>query len=888
MQDILVKGFQGEVPALDIKALPEMAASGAVNCDFKSGVLKSLPAYKSSTVSGQRSRMFFLSDTNPSVDMKAYLGSDNFHGVPAPVINDERVVFVFNDGSGPKKARHSDISGCSGEGYCTSVNNQKDLGVPQPSETLEIEKEATYTDYSASKIYYKDDIVHIHDQGDLYQSLLLKCISNNSIGHLFGDDGVDLTGDGVWDKDINKSNWTWIQRMELIHNRLSTSSDGHYGLGRGHEKVWILDESDSSPYNWTKNTSQVMEKGDLLHYRDGHVYRAKYNNINRNRPDDPDCWNFLINFTEFIEAVNSMENYNILPYIDTKVYAAGEICLRQIGNKYIWFICNVNGTQGVDPIGDQDRWAILWAWNTFDLNVPDTLNFNSSHGIILPYPVPGGSTVSTMLPYLTHYPAPAKNPHYAVYHYIDTGGDSKWGIFQVKRPSSNIRPFNPEFGGENPWEIYKTKDEIAIDRSEVYDTVSYTYTWITAWGEESKPAKPTEVIDANMAEIIKVRKPIARPSSHITGFRLYRLSGGMESSEFLFFPKDGNIEDGDFSHDHDDWIKDGNDYWSHVESASNLGEAIPTEGWDEPKSDLTGFVSLANGSIAGFRKNEIYFSEPWVYYAYPEKYQVTTQSRIVGLGAFHNTIVACTQAKPEIISCPTPGQVDVKISPNALPCKSADSIVSAENYVLYAGHDGIVHVGQDGIGQVMTRKLINEDIWRKDFKPEDIAGAYYDGQYWGVIKGTKQGFVLPFNNPEHITMLDVNGTDISEFTGITVCPYTGSLYLIGTQGSNTYVLIFGEDGDSFLPWQWTSKLFTLNKLINYSAFKIDGSQDETDSVRLIFKGDGQEILDRQVTSDNPQRMPVGRYRNALFTLEGAGEVKVNFVKFSTSMESIQA
>lgn len=889
--DVIVQGFKGEIPVLDVKTLPEMAASEAVNCDFKSGVLKSLPAYSSSLVSHSGSKLFFLSDSDVSQDFKTYLAGQNFYGVPAPVINDDRVVFVFNEGDGPKKATVKNID-VRKDGYYTAINQRRDLGLPKPSEPLEVEKEAVYTDYSASKVYYKGDLVHIHDQGEAYQSLIIQCISNSSVGHLLNDEGELDLENGVWNKDKSKSNWTWIDRHETVLDSLSDDEDGHYGLGKSHEKVWIFNES-SIPCS--KNTKQVISKDDLIQYTDGNLYRARFDYINRNRPDDPNVWNFVINMSEIADAISSGE-YKVEMYDSDVSYKQGEMAIVEsdlitsvdgsIKNVHVLVICNNSGTKGVHPLSGSKSWSIITAWDSEDKFDYSLSYVKSESGYFFEVEIEIDNTgkkteILICLPYWTSFSASSSHPQWAFYRYIDNNGEDKWGLYNSIQGNSNIRPFSPEWGGENPWEIYKTKEDLEIDRSEIYDTVSYTYTWVSDWGEESEPADPTEVMNANMAEIIKIRIPDIDVPENIEKFRVYRLSGGMGSSEYLFFPNQ-DTEEGDFPVTHSDWIKDSNKYMSHIEYSKNLGEAIQTEGWDVPKDGLTGFVALANGCLAGFTGNSIYFSEPWIYYAYPAKYQITTHSKVVGLGVFNNTLVACTQAKPEVITCPLPGQASVVVSPHAKPCLSADSIVSAENYVMYAGHDGLVFISQDGIPKDMTRGFIDEDTWRQEFSPAQIAGAYYDGQYWGVIKGTSKGFLIPFSQPEYITMLDVSGAGISSFSGISVCPYTGKLYLLGEQESRTKILEFGGSGSDFLDWSWESKLFIMDHYVGHSAAKLDGTGDVT----LTLKADGQEKYTYNFDGEEAIRLPSGRHKTIQFKLEGQGQSKVNFVKFSTQMYKI--
>lgn len=890
--DIVVAGFKGEIPILDVKALPETFSSEAVNCDFVSGALRTLLPFDTDIIFFNSSdKLFFLAGTDTTT-IRALLVDDDFQGVPAPVINDERVVFVYFD-SGPKKARLVDIGliGEEANTYKTGIQNVRSLGLPRPTSPLIATPTPSRTNYFAHRVYYLGDIVHWEVSGggsDLYICRVLE--SKGAVGD-------------VWDETLSASNWTRIWKDTQIRNAISTESYN------SHEKLWILNEG-TYPINGAKQTgpalTQALSQEDLVEdHVTNDIYQAKFDYINRTRIRDPHCWNFIIDVSELLNLEKTLEHYNFRLYSPDRTYSRGDICLKLVGNRYFWFCCNVSGTQGVNPEYNTQpgsgKWGLICAWHHSDNFATASSPYGIADGLTIPLVLKDEddntvmpSPVDTMLPYLTTYAEGQGNPWYSVYKYINTNGVERFGIFEVRRANSNIRPFNPEWGGENPWILYKTKEEVAIDRSEVYDAVSYCYTWVSDWGEESAPSEPTYVIDSHRSEYMTVAfpnitvgtaLPEGNPLRHVTGIRLYRLSGGLRSSEYILYQN----EDLPTTQLNSDFL-DRSEYGNSIKEIVNLAsEPIQTEDWDEPKSTLKGFVSLANGCLAGYTGNELYFSESWVYYAFPNKYQVAVHSEVVGLGAFNNTVVACTLAHPEVITCPLPGQISVAVSPHTQPCLSPSSIVSGENYVIYAGHNGLIAIGQDGIPKNLTKSLIDEKSWVEDFKPEDISAVYFNGQYWAVIKGTKRGFVLPFNTPDHITQIDVSGVDgFPNLSGISINSYTGEFYLIGKGGAgpDVHVLNFNVTGTYYLDWSWTSKLFIADHYVGHSAGKVDRPQGNTNNITLSYYGDGTERLNTVLNSNSPFRLPPGRYKEIQFKLEGDSEAVVNFVKFATTMTRI--
>lgn len=881
--DIVVSGFKGEIPILDVQALPDNHASEAKNCDFRSGVLRSLPAYLpiNLATSVNSAKVFFLSGSNPAT-IKSYLAVAGFSGVPAPSINDDRVVFVYSSGT-PYKATLDDFANQIGtSGFYTALSPVRPLGVPAPTAPLELQKVPTYCNFFSYKIYYKNDIVHWVPTGGTPAYRLYICKADSSTGER----------DEVYNVNKALSDWTPIWRQEDILNDTSGEAATSHKLG------WCFRETNGRP-TANQNTQLVLGKGDLGLYKDENVYRARFDFVNRNRPIDTDVWKFLgdagVKDTNNADSTSAglLSSDSVRLYSENKVYARGDAVYFQYGSTgiydaYFIAICNVGGTSGVHPLHSyhqgRGRWGIVCRWANQDhFNLKATSWTHTQVNIFIRNIKDEDDVVTSgariVLPYMSTYSFSEEGRNwYAIYKYLNEHSEVKYGVFKPVESSSNIRPFNPEWGGVNPWELYRTKEEIAIDREEVYETIAYVWTYVTAWGEESKPSPVTEVIDANLSEKIQYKTPVAAfPNAHITGFRVYRLSSGMKSAEYFLF------QDDDFDVDDlDEWLDDVNASESHIKPAKELvKEVLQTEHWDEPDTNLKGFVSLANGCIAGHVGNRIYPSEPWVYYAFPKKYEIVTQSQIIGLGSFNNTIIACTTAHPEVINCPMPEQTSVKISPHTQPCLSVDSIVSGENYVIYASHNGLAAVGQDGIPQVLTKNLIDEEVWRATFKPEDIAGAYFSGRYWGVIKGTKTGFVIPFNNPDNITKLDVGGVSgYPDLSGISINPYTGDLYLIGYTGTNVHLLKFGKDGSTYLPWAWQSKMFTFDYYVGHSSYRVDRPQGDEEDVVLKYYRDSSEVLSVSLDSSEPGRLPSGKSKNIQFRLEGDSEAKVHFVKLS--------
>src|SRR4029077_14831314 len=73
-----------------------------------------------------------------------------------------------------------------------------------------------------------------------------------------------------------------------------------------------------------------------------------------------------------------------------------------------------------------------------------------------------------------------------------------------------------------------------------------------------------------------------------------------------------------------------------------LNDQLPSIDWGPPPVDLKGMVKMANGMIAGFRDNEVWFCEPYRPHAWPAPYVLGVESQIVGLVVQQQSLVIMT------------------------------------------------------------------------------------------------------------------------------------------------------------------------------------------------------------------------------------------------------
>ena len=149
---------------------------------------------------------------------------------------------------------------------------------------------------------------------------------------------------------------------------------------------------------------------------------------------------------------------------------------------------------------------------------------------------------------------------------------------------------------------------------------------------------------------------------------------------------------------------------TQTDARSRSNEQLRTIGWDEPPADLQGLISLPNGMVAGWRKNEVWFCEPYYPHAWPLKYMVALANEIVGLGAIGQTHHRADQG-PAVVEHGHRSVADgAAIIQPLEPCTSRLSIVNTPGGVLYCSPNGLINITAAG-AQNVTKDMMLKDQW---------------------------------------------------------------------------------------------------------------------------------------------------------------------------------
>ena len=351
------------------------------------------------------------------------------------------------------------------------------------------------------------------------------------------------------------------------------------------------------------------------------------------------------------------------------------------------------------------------------------------------------------------------------------------------------------------------------DATATPSTVTYVYTFVTAYGEEGPPSPPSTALDITPSEAVEVEMFSADHPSGNYNFgsgalkRIYRSNTGSDTTAYQFVAE----------------VAFTTESYDDTTPSAELAEVLPSDTWTGPPDDntslypdgpLKGLISVANGIMAGFTGNRLCLSEPYLPHAWPIQYRKTLEEDIVAIAATSNGLVVTTTGTPYFVTGVDPSAMSATKIPVAQSNINARSLVDMGEYALYAGPDGLVRVGA-GDGEVVTRGLISPAQWRADFKPESIRAFEHEGTYvafWyeGAVQG---GWVFdPRSTESTISTLLLS----SEVRGGWMNPDDGQLYVIVGNKIRKY-----RGGSSALTHTWKSKKFVLPRPASFSWVYVD-------------------------------------------------------------------
>ena len=400
----------------------------------------------------------------------------------------------------------------------------------------------------------------------------------------------------------------------------------------------------------------------------------------------------------------------------------------------------------------------------------------------------------------------------------------------------------------------------------IVDDRFYIATFVTDWGEESEPSEPSDLFSLDQNDTISIPRPTLTTGEsfatrNITKWRLYRTNVGYNSASFQFVDEAlvavASIAD--------------------AKKSSELGEVCPTVTWLQPpyrvdasstsyplptsgtNPYLRGLVGMPNGIMAAFFDNTVAFCEPYVPYAWPVEYQMSTEFPIVGLGVFGQTLFVGTTGNPYFISGADSASMSAQKLDSNQACVSRKSIAVVEGGVLFASPDGLCVASNNGV-QVISAGIYTREDWQA-LTPTTMFAADHENIYYLFYNNGTKG-CLTFD-------LSVKklGRIALQADAVYVDRITDTMYVAN---GTSITAVFGAA--TRRTGKWKSGVLNVPAPTGFAWLKVIGNQSALVPVTVRWYGDGVLRHTATVTSIAPVRLPAGKYTDHEVEIESTARL----------------
>ena len=353
---------------------------------------------------------------------------------------------------------------------------------------------------------------------------------------------------------------------------------------------------------------------------------------------------------------------------------------------------------------------------------------------------------------------------------------------------------------------------LTTDGTGTLETRAYLYTNVSTFGTvkvESAPSPPGEHSPFGPANQNIDVHPIGSTvtisnfsagavGENITSRRIYRSVVGATTVGYEFV----------------DEIPVAQASYADQKTAAQLGEVCPSIGWLPPPAALSGLVSMASGSLAGFVGNTVWFSEAYMPHAWPAAYAISLPvQQIIGLGISGSDVVVMTDTTPYFIHGGAVGAMYTEKIPLQEPCVGKATISWDEDGVIYASPNGLVGISSTDRG-MLTDNLFTYNEWRP-LVPNIMKSAVMEGRYFGVFPNEtpSRAMILSRTDPPALSFMEMPALCMH------VDAHNGFLFYVNDTDHKIYQL----DADDVTPlsYRWRSKRFFTDQAVTFSLMRLD-------------------------------------------------------------------
>lgn len=394
------------------------------------------------------------------------------------------------------------------------------------------------------------------------------------------------------------------------------------------------------------------------------------------------------------------------------------------------------------------------------------------------------------------------------------------------------------------------------------ETRFYVETYVTAYGEEGPPGPASaEVTIIFPGSTVTLHlQPPGTQNSNINRRRIYRSATSDSTADFLLVAELG-IAIGTFEDNR---------------SGSELSAVLETYDFMMPPDGMIGLCTMSNGICAGFKGDEVMFSEAYLPYAWKPSNRQTTKNKIVAIAPIGTSLIVGTEGDPYLFSGITPSNISNSEPNVTLACVSRQSMVAMDGFALYASPNGIVTIDASGNAIVATEKIIEQRQWRKLYNPTTIRAWRVENEYLALYDTPDgiEGFIF---NPQAMDIRHLSNHFDAGYND----KKSDTLYIV--KGTQLYTL---HGGEMPIGMRWRSKPFLAPYDTSFACIRVMSEQLFFVGINIIVDGRVAITLAPGTMRESMIKLPAITGRK--WMLETWGRGQVDRITLSTSMQEMPA
>jgi len=466
-----------------------------------------------------------------------------------------------------------------------------------------------------------------------------------------------------------------------------------------------------------------------------------------------------------------------------------------------------------------------------------------------------GSSPEEQIPTDAHMASENRDDLYADTVELSSSG-TQYAEIQVINSTSKVIWNNP-WTNDQQWEV---KFICKLNYTQAFTQYQYyVQTFVDDWGQESPVSSISKIATRGQGKVITVTLPGATPGSQNIAYRrIYRSAAGTSEDNFFFVAQVG----------------EGTSTYVDSKLDSELSEVMPQ--FKNPESGMSGLIVMPGGFLAAFKDKTLYFTEPWLPYTWPTKYDQTIDYDVVAIHPSGNDIIVMTTGTPYIITGSHPELLTITRLMQKQACVAKRGVTQVGRMVLYPSPDGLVGV-QGGQANLLTEKFYRKEDW-DDLSPSGMIAKCYDKKY----HGWSGAHSIIFDFDEGLSA--ITSTD-EVTTGLHEDLQNDALYLI--QGTD---IVEWRGGSDKLKMTWRSKEFQLSKCYDWKvcrvisdSYPINGSGEE---LTMKLYADNVLVLTQEIFDENAFMLPLMRPER-IWSIEVEAYNAIDEIIIATSMAALK-